>query len=386
MTVTNLAQSASAGWKRFIGHPDHDQVPVPSPSIPLISKLLIDQTILFFMSGTSGFWARPGEVDLSVQNEVAQAIHLYSDMGWIENPTSYHQQPPHLSAPEITHVNGWWKYDHLRFSSDYEPYDEEPGRDRWLGYLENRTAHAWVLKHRGKEDRPWMLTIHGYGMGHPSTDLTGIRANYLHKELGLNVLCYVMPLHGPRGKGDRGAELFRGGVTNLIHAEAQAMWDLRRLLHWIRSSCGATKIGVHGLSLGGYTAALLTGLVPDIDCAIAGIPAADFIDLFRRHMPPDYGPIPKRLTQFWHDAREVLKVVSPLVLKPLLPRHRRYIFAGVVDRLVPPEVALQLWEHWEQPRIAWYSGSHSSFLIEEDVRLLLDEALSSNGFLDKVEL
>jgi esterase/lipase len=37
------------------------------------------------------------------------------------------------------------------------------------------------------------------------------------------------------------------------------MWDIRRILHWIRAQ-GAPSVGVHGVSLGGYQTALLAAL------------------------------------------------------------------------------------------------------------------------------
>jgi len=57
-----------------------------------------------------------------------------------------------------------------------------------------------------------------------------------------------------------------------------------------------------------------------------------------------------------------------------VPRERRFIFGGLVDRLTRPETVRDLWLHWDKPRIAWYPGSHVSFLLEPAVNALLDEA------------
>jgi hypothetical protein len=227
-----------------------------------------------------------------------------------------------------------------------------------------------------------VLTLHGYGMGTPLADLGGMRARYLHSKLGLNVLSYVMPLHGPRRIGTGyGSELFTGGVANLIHGEAQAMWDLRRIMGWIRAQ-GADRVAVHGLSLGGYTTALLSALDSDLACAVAGIPASDFVELFRMHTPEEDAVHSERMDLFWEDTRRLLTVVSPLAMPPKIPRERRYIFAGVADRLAPPGAAQALWEHWERPRILWYQGTHVSFLLEREVRDLLDEAMTNSGMTD----
>ena len=57
-----------------------------------------------------------------------------------------------------------------------------------------------------------------------------------------------------------------------------------------------------------------------------------------------------------------------------MPRERRFLFAGIADSLAPRSQAMALWRHWGRPRLAWYPGSHSSFMLESAVRELLLEA------------
>ena len=108
-------------------------------------------------------------------------------------------------------------------------------------------------------------------MGRVSVDFTGFRVRWLHRELGLNVAIPVMPLHGPRSQGRRGGDGFlSGNFVDTVHAQTQAAWDVRRLIDWLRSF-GAPAVGIHGVSLGGYTAALVASLDPKLDCAVVGI-------------------------------------------------------------------------------------------------------------------
>jgi hypothetical protein len=74
-------------------------------------------------------------------------------------------------------------------------------------------------------------------------------------------------------------------------------------------------------------------------------------------------------------------VVSPLAMPPQVAPARRYLYAGAADRLAPPDHALDLWRHWEEPRIAWYQGGHVSFLFEPQVKDLIRTALEESGFL-----
>ena len=156
------------------------------------------------------------------------------------------------------------------------------------------------------------------------------------------------------------------------------MWDVRRLLSWVRAQ-GTTQIGVYGLSLGGYNTALLASLDDGLACAIPGIPAVDFTRLFWRHGPPLQLRYLEKLGIVQDEVGEVMRAVSPLALSPKLPRDRRTLFAAVSDRLVPADQVRDLWVHWERPRILWYQGSHLSFRFAPGVQALIASALREAG-------
>ena len=59
------------------------------------------------------------------------------------------------------------------------------------------------------------------------------------------------------------------------------------------------------------------------------------------------------------------------------------IFAGVVDRVVPPVQAHSLWRHWDEPRIGWYQGAHQRFIRASEGRKVLEETLRAADMLPK---
>jgi hypothetical protein len=218
-------------------------------------------------------------------------------------------------------------------------------------------------------------------MGRPLVDLYAMEAERFHHRLGLNVLMPVLPLHGPRRVGRISGDGFLSGdVLDTVHAEAQAMWDLRRLLSFARAQ-GARQVGVIGLSLGGYNAALLACLDAELACVIPGIPAADFTRLFFRHGPPLQLRDAARSGIDEHRMREVMSVISPLSLEPVVPHARRYLFGAVADRLVPADQVRDLWRHWGEPKIEWYQGAHVTFRAHPRVRAFIDEALRESGLI-----
>ena len=74
-------------------------------------------------------------------------------------------------------------------------------------------------------------------------------------------------------------------------------------------------------------------------------------------------------------AENVYRVVSPLSFEAKVPPGRRFIFAGYGDRLAFPDQAQRLWEHWDQPRISWYSGGHVGYLWSKQVADFLVSSL-----------
>ncbi len=374
LCAASAASFVAAGWHTLRLEPHPEEVPLPEPSLALAAEIACDEAILSTMQ--IGVRMPFGDDLARIRREIEEARARFDSAGWLEKPGNYHETPPGLSAVQLSsaRVRGI-DYEHLRFESGYEPRPGEPGRERWLSYRDNRTAHAWVV--RTSPERPWLICIHGYQMGRPWIDLSAFPPAWLAKRHGLNLLLPVLPLHGPRTKGRRSGDGYLAGeVLDTVHAQTQASWDIRRMVSWLRAE-GATAIGAYGLSLGGYNAALLASLERDLACVIAGIPAVDFTRLYFRHGPPVQLLEAELHGIEEHHMDEILRVVSPLSIAPRVPREQRYLFAAVADRLVPADQVRDLWRHWERPRIEWYQGGHVTFLRHAGVRTLIDDALRS---------
>jgi hypothetical protein len=375
----SAASFIAAGATSVRQEPHADEVPEPRPSLLLAAQVAIDDAILATLSLRAPL-PRGSELD-RIRAEVHQGREFFRQCGWFDNPAAYHLDPPALQDVTIqsTKVDGV-AFEHVSWESGYEPAALEPGTQRWLSYSANRVAHAWVLRH-SKGPKPWLLCINGYGTGIPRLDLAAFRARKMHHQQGLNLAIAVLPLHGPRRIGRRSGEGFlAGNFLDTIHAEAQAMWDLRRLLSWIRAQ-GGSPIGVYGLSLGGYNAALLSCLEDGLSCAIAGIPAVNLSRLTWRHGAPLQIRYAERRGLVHDEVSEILTVVSPLARPSKVAREHRYIFAAICDQLVPPDQPRDLWRHWERPRIEWYQGAHVTFRGHARVGQLLEEALRGAGLL-----
>ncbi len=357
---------------------DPDAVPA-RPSLGLAVQVLLDELLISTMKNPRLLPRRADYERAGV--EITRAFELYRERGWLHHPEAYHRAP---TAPTAWSTRGervlGQPYEHLSFQSGYEPHRGEPGRERWLERDANGTAHAWVLR-QAQGGRPWVICIHGFGTGAPFVDLRAFRARRLHGELGLNVVVPVLPLHGPRQQmGVASGDGFMSiDLVDTVHALAQSAWDIRSMIAWARAVGGDAPVGVWGLSLGGYVASLVAALEQDLACAIAGIPATDILDLYHRHSPDAVRRRALEHGALGPEATAVQSVVSPLVLTPKLPRDRRYVFAGLGDRMSTFGQALRLWEHWDRPSIAWYPGGHVGFWWAGRVNQFVTEALTSCG-------
>jgi dienelactone hydrolase len=375
--VLSLAAFAATGVMSLRETPETAGVTPPEPSLRLSAEIAADDALLAVFD-----LALPQSSDEEAHRHVAElaaAEALFTAQGWLEKPASFHAAPPPFASVVSTRRRAArTDFEHLSAPSEYAPHPEEPGRERWLGYAPVASAHAWLLRH-ADPGRPWLVCIHGYRMGHAGMDLAAFRAAQLRRRLGLNVLLPVLPLHGPRRIGRLSGDGFFGAdIADMVHAEAQEMWDLRRWLGWIRA-LGGERIGVYGLSLGGYNAALLASLDADLACVVAGIPATDLAGLVWRHGPEHILRVAERRGFERDRAERVLRVVSPLALAPLVPPERRWIFAGSADQLVPADHVQRLVAHWGEPKTLWYEGAHLTFGAHARVARHLGEALREAG-------
>ena len=344
---------------------------IPPLDVRLSAEIALDEAVVGGLASSMGVYNRP--IQSRVGRELDETLDWLRANGWLEEPAGFHQEPPPLGPVAVgAERTAGIDYEVMRFDSEFEPRTGAPGRERWMGYANNRTAELRVVRTPGSRD--WVICIHGLAMGRTWLDLRVMGVGWLQRR-GVNVALPVLPLHGHRGNGVMsGAGFITGDVTNTLHALTQTAWDVRRLIGWLREE-GAERIALTGLSLGGYSTALVASLEDELDCAIAGIPPAEFGELTCYHasgralaQAEAQNITPERISA-------ALRPVSPLALQPRVPKDRRFVFGALADRFVPPAQVEMLWHHWDQPEILWYPGGHLGFRFHPGVRDFVDGAL-----------
>ncbi|WP_418001608.1 alpha/beta hydrolase family protein [Mycobacterium sp. PDNC021] len=364
-------------WQDYLEH-QPDALPVARPTLALAAQAFRDEIVLTGIRilqplGDQRLFER-------IKREVRAGIEFYGSQGCLDKPEEFFEAPPPLTDVTVRPVESYGRsFERIVFDSGYAPNIGEPGRDRWLGYSANNRGYALLLRHR--EPRPWLVCVHGAMMGRGRLDLALFRAWHLHQDLGLNLVLPVLPMHGPRGRGLPAGAVFPGqDVLDNVHATAQAVWDVRRLLSWIRAQEPDSPIGMNSISLGGYITSLVASLVDGLTCAILGVPVADMTELLGRHAGMKHNDSRRETVSM---AAPLGRMVSPLSLTPRVPFPGRFIYAGVADQLVHPrEQVVRLWEHWGRPEIVWYQGGHTGFFESRPVQQFVDAALLQSGLIN----
>ncbi len=337
--------------------------PFVPPAVTRLEALLlgagarVDRFVLDHFLGRTAF-TRPADAS-GLRERLLRARDFYADPRFLANPDAFFVPPAPLRVRQrsLRRLADGDLVD-LRYDSDFVPvFPEAQGVDAPPGVGRAGVARWW--RHR-RPGQPAMLCIHGYAGGLPWLEALAFEANRFFRA-GVDVLLYVLPYHGARtvsgarhsGEGFLGVDLVR---TN--EAFAQAVYELRGLLRFLRDS-GTGPVGAFGMSLGGYTTALLAAVERELAFAVPMIPLASLSDVMWSDRESD-PRVQRAVEAGWSLAalRDFFRVHAPLARPPLVPYERRLVIAALGDRICPPQHADALWRHWGRPRIHWYPGGH----------------------------
>jgi pimeloyl-ACP methyl ester carboxylesterase len=297
--------------------------------------------------------------------ELARDRGFYESLANGGDPGKFFEAPP--ARVPVERRPARWPYfrpkagtcEDLCFRSPFEPVNPWLRRAYRL-HRANGIAHARHWRHLDGP-RPTIVALHGFSADLHLLNEWFFALPWFYK-LGCDILLVTLPFHGRRQtrfSPFSGHGFFAGGVARINEAFAQAVFDFRIFFDHLQAR-GVERIGVTGVSLGGYTAALLAAVDPRLQFALPNVPLVSLPDLVLEWHPLSLGMwaamLGMRVTL--PQIRHMLAAHSPLTYRPLLSRERLMIIGGVGDRLAPPKHARLLWEHWGRCRIHWFPGSH----------------------------
>jgi pimeloyl-ACP methyl ester carboxylesterase len=271
----------------------------------------------------------------------------------------------------------------LSFESRFQAVN--PGqRQAYAQHTRNRIARAQHWRHTdGEGPRPTLCVIHGFTASPYWVNSAFFSLPWFFHN-GYDVLLYTLPFHGRRQSRTSpysGHGYFAHGFANLNEAMANAVHDFRVLVdHLLATS--ASQVGLTGLSLGGYTTALLAAVEDRLQVVVPNAAVTDLPSLIHSWHPA--ASLLSVALRGAHIPREeldqALRFSSPLTYAPKVPKDRRFIVAGLGDRLAPPEQSEWLWEHWDRCRMHWFPGNHVLHVSRVAYLREMREVMEAAGF------
>jgi pimeloyl-ACP methyl ester carboxylesterase len=300
-------------------------------------------------------------------------LRFYSELAAAKDPALSFPAPtavPRVSSRPASPIAEWiakGNVHNIRFESSFEAVNPAL-RDQCHGFTRNNVVHAQHWRHEDGP-HPTLCVIHGF-MGSPYL-FNGLFFSlpWFYRS-GYDVLLYTMPFHGSRaekGSPFSGYGFFANGFSGFAEAMAQAVHDFRSIIDYLEFT-GVDRIALTGMSLGGYTSALIASVDERIQAVIPNVPVvapdqtvdewfpANKVVALRSRLSNTGSELTKAATQY----------SSPLNYQPLVPKDRRLIITGLGDRLAPPEQAEMLWEHWDRCALHWFPGNHILHVSQPD--------------------
>ena len=267
------------------------------------------------------------------------------------------------------------------FEISYRPHFPENGTQRVAARSDRVLVQHWM--HEPKRPKATVLAVHGFSIGQPWIDAFALFAAQWFQR-GLDVALLTLPYHGARTPRDArfsGERFAAPRVNQLSEAVRQAIYEMRMVTDWLREQTPA-PVGLLGLSLGGYLASLMAGLYDDLDFVIPMVPPVCIGDLAWRFHSENRRRGGEAEVAFSHEQlRAAYRVHSPLTHLLKVPKERVLIVAGRGDRIVPPEHPHALWQHWGEPDIFWFSGSHLAPFRRRRIVAAIERHLQRVGVL-----
>jgi pimeloyl-ACP methyl ester carboxylesterase len=307
---------------------------------------------------------------------LARIRDTYGAPELLANPDAYFV-PPRAVAPHVRTVRRLpWGGECLALSWDSacEPFAPAV-RDAYVAHERNRIAHARLYT-SARAPRPAVILVHGYLAGQWAIEERAWPIRWMNHR-GLDVALFVLPFHGVRGRPEGGTPPFPGADPRFTNEGfRQAVADLRVLMAVLRER-GAPAVGIMGMSLGGYTTALLATLEPDLAFAVPLIPLASVADFAREQGRLGTG----ERAALQHAALEAAnRVVSPLARPRAIAKERVLVVGAEADQVTPIAHAERIAAHLDAPFLRAHGG-HMLQLWRKEAFRAVRAMLVRNGVL-----
>ena len=271
-------------------------------------------------------------------------------------------------------------------------------------YEKNNTVLADYFQPRNAEGAPLVVLFHGIG------DELLIPCKSLARALVRKGLACFVPysvFHSRRMPDEVKHRYPSLTPDEWFEHYLISVTDIRQAIDWAKSrpEINAEKVGVVGISFGGFISAITMGIDHRIGAGVFLIAGGNSQKIGRfgrkRSMKKEYNITDEEYRRNQQAYRQYLSEIAEKGLENVTPPNRAYLIDPMTfghrlqerpvlmlnalwDEYIPREASLDLWEAAGRPPISWLPGTHTTFwlwypLIRRKISRFLISALNTEN-------
>ncbi|MEX2114205.1 MAG: alpha/beta hydrolase family protein [Pirellulales bacterium] len=180
---------------------------------------------------------------------------------------------------------------------------------------------------------------------------------------GVAALFLKMPYYGERRQPDSPARMVSVDPEETVRGMTQAVLDVRQAAAWLGSQheVDAGQLGIMGISLGGITSALASGVEPRFHKVCLILAGGDMGEV--AWTSEELAPLRQRWIANGGTKEQLFALfrpVDPITYARPVPGRKILMLNARHDEVVPPGCTEALWRAYGEPPIIWWNAGHYS--------------------------
>lgn len=230
----------------------------------------------------------------------------------------------------------------------------------YWNYHKHRNINFELWLHDDNTPRPTYIFMHGYNADDYRINHIIFSAKKVFKD-GANIAFLVLPFHSGKLKLSTEVWNFFGhGPAYTTEVFINAVSNCRTLISYLINTGIASKIGISGISLGGFVSSLVLSVDERVDSAILLAPVYNVPESYMEWFPLKqlFSKLLKEENISFTEFRHSYALCNALTYKNKVKNSHITILSGVFDLIAIPKHVRLLGEHWEQCDIHWLEYGH----------------------------
>lgn len=311
------------------------------------------------LSGTHYFLIKRNKAEILEQRS---QWPFYQNLASQHDATAVFKEAPAIQASEVrSHIKK--KLSDGNIIEALAPNKFQPMnpyfKEKYWDYHQHKNIKFELWQHEGAA-RPTYIFMHGYNADGFNINHIIFSAKKLYRD-GFNICFLVLPFHNGKLSLKTSVWNFFGhGPAYSSEVFANAVSNCRSLISYLLEQNVASKVGIGGISLGGFVSSLVLSVDERVKSAILLAPVYNAPDIFMDWFPLK-GLFQKILAEEninFSEFRHAYALCNALTFKPKIDSKHIVLLSGTFDVIAMPKHVRLLAEHWNQCDLYWLDYSH----------------------------